>query len=683
MVVVNAEGFATAIEYLSQHDEWIVDCETNGLQALRGNQLCGVGVGAGGKTFYFPFRHRTLGSNLDSDLLPKLMEVMNTCKTIVGYNLKFDLKFLEKDGLVVSDKALIDVIVMVRLTESTTVTTLNLTDTLIRRYGPEAGAYDIETKQVLRKNKWFVDFSLCPPDILGPYCEKDVEGTYRLYVDCKDKILHSGQEKVWGLEIDLTKVLYEMECIGVSIDSKYVESSLVRINKRSEEVLKTIYSIAGEEFNVASSAQVGQIFAKLGIRSPQKTTKGADSWAEGALVQVNHPLAGWIRQYRTLLKLASTYIEPYRALDTMHTTYANWGTVTGRLSSREPNLQNIPRNHFKLHDVEFNTEAEIAEIQGRVDAIIAAKGQNTSMSAKSLRKDVLQIWGFVGDESLDESNDKQLAIRRLFKPRPDHYLVSYDYSQMEVRMFMNYIDNPDMLNLMKQGDVDFHGEAAKIAFKIDKDHPEYKFYRQLAKTITFGVIYGIGKDKLAGQLNTSPKEASKYKAEYFKNITGSKKFFNSVVRMVEQRGWVKSKYNRVYKVERSKGYKAVNYLIQGTSADLLSERMIEVHKFLKGTKSSMLLQVHDEIICEIHKDDVLLIPQIRGILQENSLGIPLMVDMELCEPSWATKHDFEVIDGSLVYEKQPPPPVTVGDYLEWGESPVIADKELVTSLDWS
>jgi hypothetical protein len=111
--------------------------------------------------------------------------------------------------------------------------------------------------------------------------------------------------------------------------------------------------------------------------------------------------------------------------------------------------------------------------------------------------------------------------------------------------------------------------------------------------------------------------------------------------------------------------------------------MIEVHKFLTGTKSNMLLQVHDEIICEIHKDDVLLIPQIRGILQENSLGIPLMVDMELCEPSWATKHDFEVIDGSLVYEKKPLPPVTAGDYLEWGESPVIADRELVTSLDWS
>lgn len=668
MLVTTTEEFNSVITHLSNYDEWVIDCETNGLYALQGNQLCGVGVGVGDKTYYFPFRHQTLDSNLDSDLLPKLMEVMNTCKTVVGYNLKFDLKFLEKEGLEVQDKALVDVIVMVRLTESTNVNALNLTDTLIRRYGPEAGAYDIETKQVLRKNKWTKDFSLCPPDILGPYCEKDVEGTARLYVDCKDKILRSKQKKVWQLEIALTKVLYSMECAGVAVDNEYVESSLAKLHSRSEEVLHNIYEISGNEFNVASVAQVGEVFAGLGISSPQKTLKGRDSWSEGALVQINHPLAGWIRQYRTLAKLISTYIEPYRGTSTMHTTYANWGTVTGRLSSREPNLQNIPRNHFKLYDVEFNTEAEIAEIQGRVDAIIAAKGQNVSMSAKSLRKDVLEVWGFVGDESLDETNDKQLAIRRMFKPRPDHYLVSYDYSQMEVRMFMNYIGNPDMLELMKHGDVDFHGEAAKIAFKVDKDHPEYKFYRQLAKTITFGVIYGIGKDKLAGQLNTSPKEAGKYKAEYFKNITGSKKFFDSVVRMVEQRGWVKSKYDRIYKVDRDKGYRAVNYLIQGTSADLLSERMIEVDKFLTGTNSRMLLQVHDEIICEIHKDDALLIPQIRDILQENSLDIPLMVDMELCEPSWATKHDFQVQEGSVVYANAPAPapvPVTAREYIDW------------------
>ena len=671
MIVTTENQFSDAVKFLSRYDEWVVDCETNGLQALKGNQLCGIGIGVKSEhpnlntgLYYFPFRHQTPDSNLDASRFTKLMEVMNNCKTIVGYNLKFDLKFLEKDGLTVADKELLDVIVMVRLTESTNVNALSLTDTLIRRYGPDAGAYDIETKQILRKNKWTKDFSLCPPDILGPYCEKDVEGTLRLYEDSKDKILRSGQEKVWKLETDLTKVLYNMECAGISVDNTYVESSLDKLTKRSEEVLQTIYEISGDEFNVSSPSQVGQAFTKLGIRSPQKTIKGNDSWSEGALVQINHPLAGWIRQYRTLTKLSSTYIEPYRGTDTMHTTYANWGTVTGRLSSREPNLQNIPRNHFKLHNVKFETDEEIEEIQGRVDAIIASKGQNVSLSARDLTKEVLQVWGFVGDESYDEQNSKQVAIRRLFRPRPDHYLISYDYSQMEVRMFMNYIGNPAMLELMKQGDVDFHGEAAKIAFKVDKDHPEYKFYRQLAKTITFGVIYGIGRDKLAGQLKTSPKEAGRYKAEYFRNIKGSKKFFDSVVRMVEQRGWVKSKYNRIYKVERDKGYKAVNYLIQGTSADLLSERMIEVNKFLDGTKSKMLLQVHDEIICEIHKDDVLIIEKIRDILQENSLGIPLMVDMELCDPSWATKHDFQVHDGNVVFGDSPAP-VPVEEYIDW------------------
>ena len=671
MLVTNSKEFNDALESLSQHSEWVVDCETNGLSALGGNQLCGVGVGVQGKTYYFPFRHQTLGSNLDASMLDTLIEAMNNCTSVVGYNLKFDLKFLQKEGLVTTGKKLVDVIVMVRLTESTYVNTLSLTDTLIRRFGPDAGAYDIETKKVLRQNKWHKDFSLCPPDVLGPYCEKDVEGTLRIYEDCKDKIIRSGQKQIWDLEIELTSVLYDMECAGISVDSYYVDTSLKKLETRSQEVLQTIYKISGDEFNVSSPAQVGEAFTKLGIRSPQKTAKGKDSWSEGALVQINHPLAGWIRQYRTLTKLASTYIEPYRGVDTMHTTYANWGTVTGRLSSREPNLQNIPRNHFKLHDVNIDTDEELEEIQGRVDAIISSKGQNVSLSAKDLTTEVLQVWGFVGDESYDEENPKQLAIRRLFKPRPDHYLVSYDYSQMEVRMFMNYIGNPEMLELMKQGDVDFHGEAAKIAFKVDKDHPEYKFYRQLAKTITFGVIYGIGRDKLAGQLNTSPKEAGRYKAEYFRNIKGSKKFFDSVVRMVEQRGWVKSKYNRIYKVERDKGYKAVNYLIQGTSADLLSERMIEVDKFLKKNTndSRMLLQVHDEIICEIHKKDILLIEKIRDILQENSLDIPLMVDMELCDPSWATKHDFQVHDGAVVIGKLPetaPAPVAIEEYIDWG-----------------
>jgi DNA polymerase-1 len=223
---------------------------------------------------------------------------------------------------------------------------------------------------------------------------------------------------------------------------------------------------------------------------------------------------------------------------------------------------------------------------------------------------------------------------------------------------MYYINNPAMLELMKQGDVDFHAEAAKLAFKVDEDSPDFKFYRQLAKTITFGVIYGIGKDKLAQQLKTTPKEAARYKKEYFANIAGSKKFFDTVVRMIERRGWVQNKFGRIYKVPSDKGYKAVNYLIQGTSADLLSERMIVVSEYLEDKKSTMLLQVHDEIICEIHKDEAYeVVPAIKELLEINSLNIPLQVDLEVCDPSWATKKDFVLTET--------PKPDTISSYIDW------------------
>ena len=340
----------------------------------------------------------------------------------------------------------------------------------------------------------------------------------------------------------------------------------------------------------------------------------------------------------------------------MHTTFANWGTVTGRLSSRSPNLQNIPRNHFKLYDVDFTPE-ELLDVRERVGATIASKGGN-ALDSKKLSDEVIKSWGFVGDESLDESNSGQVSIRRLFVPRANHYLVSYDYSQMEVRMFMYYINNPDMLELMRHGDVDFHGEAAKLAFKVDEDSPDFKFYRQLAKTITFGVIYGIGKDKLAQQLKTTPNEAARYKKEYFANIAGSKKFFDTVVRMIEHRGWVQNKFGRIYKVPSDKGYKAVNYLIQGTSADLLSERMIVVEDYLENKTSTMLLQVHDEIICEIHKDEAHeVVPAIRELLEANSLNIPLQVDLEVCDPSWATKKDFVLTEARE--------PDTISNYIDW------------------
>ena len=154
--------------------------------------------------------------------------------------------------------------------------------------------------------------------------------------------------------------------------------------------------------------------------------------------RINDPIAGLVRQYRTLDKLKSTYVESLlepEEISILHTSFCNWGTLTGRLSSRDPNLQNIPRNHFKLSDRKFEDE-ERKDIINKINASLSAKGKEP---ISYLDDEVLDTWGFIGDESFDENDPKEISIRRLFVPREKHMLVSFDYSQMEVRVFLNYL----------------------------------------------------------------------------------------------------------------------------------------------------------------------------------------------------------------------------------------------------
>ena len=642
MLVDNEKDYKTALEKLDSYPLWTVDVETNGLDPYGVNQICGVGVGIYDEevekilTFYFPIRHLQ-GVNLTPDYLTNLMEVMSKRKALVGYNLKFDLRFLENDGLDIGNIELIDGMILVRLTADSTVKELALTKTIQRFYGDKAAQYDIDTKKYLRSNKWHKDFSEAPPEILGEYCEQDVYWTYKLYADCLRKIQQSGQTDILALQYELTKVLYLMENRGVRIDTEYARQAKENILNRQVEVAASVYKLAGREFNIRSTQEVGEVFNSLGIQSTVMTPKGKESWSEGALVQINHPIAGLVRQHRALEKLASTYLEPYIELPVLHTSFCNWGTLTGRLSSRNPNLQNIPRTHFKLKDTQL-TDEERTIVKGRIEAVIATKGGSFSTD---LSNEVLDTWGFIGDESYDDSDEEQVSIRRLFVPRDNYTLVSFDYSQMEVRVFLSYLQNKEIEDLLQRDDVDFHGETAKIAFDLDETPPEYKFYRQMAKSITFGIIYGIGSQKLSQQLRTTQGEAAQYKKTYLDSIQGSREFIRGVMSAVEERGWIKNKYGRVYKVPSEMSYKGVNYLVQGTSADILNERLIAVHEYLEDKKSNVLLQVHDEIICEIHNSEFPEIPnQIADLMEQNSLGIPLFVDREVCYPSWANKVDI-------------------------------------------
>jgi len=670
MTVVNNKTFLENINILkkiiSKNKSVVIDVETNGLYPYKNNQICGIGVGDTDSevTQYYAFRHHQ-GENLNPKYLTQLIECLNTAEVYIGYNIKFDLHFLINEGLDVSNKKLVDVIVMVRLIEHSDIRDLALTPTSSRHYGSESVQYDIDTKKELRSNKWHKDFSLAPVELLGEYCKKDVLLTTKLYQDITKKIKNTNQTKLFELQCNLTQVLFQMEQRGISIDKEYAIDVKQAIINRLDEVEKEILHISGrikwnydipmyssdhdeKEFNISSPLQIGQVFESMGIESLIKTPKGQSSWNEVALVSINHRLAGLIRQYRTLEKLKSTYIEPYLEADIMRTSFCNWGTSTGRLSSREPNLQNLPRNHFKLTNIKLDAAGK-KEIKGKISAMLSAKGNNINTE---LSDDVLETWAFIGDESYDDNDNNQIAIRRLFVPRSNYSLISFDYSQMEVRVFMSYFRNEVIDALLNKDDVDFHGEAAKLAFKVTETDSQYKFYRQMAKAITFGTIYGIGNKKLAEQLNTTPKEAGQYKKRYFEGLVGSKEFFDKVIDTVSNRGWIKNRYGRRYEINPKFAYKGVNYLVQGTSADILSERMIEIAKFLQDKKSSILLQVHDEIICEIHDSELETVPfNIKDLLETNSLEIPLTVDMEICTPSWATKRFFEV--------------PTIDHYIDW------------------
>tara|TARA_R100001460_G_scaffold3030_1_gene9318 strand:- start:612 stop:2798 length:2187 start_codon:yes stop_codon:yes gene_type:complete len=688
-MIVTSDTFKQTLNSLPNVSEWIIDVETNGLNPYDMNQICGIGLvpvtDKDSQIYYFPFRHQAMYdepfykqipstkivktkneagevinqeevptttwvedtdvvqyNNLSQAQLNELVGFINdNCKSLIGYNVKFDAKFLENEGIDIPNMNLVDVLVMVRMTEPTTMNRLSLTDTIIRSYGENAGLYDVETKKILRKHSWNKNFAATPPHYLGPYCVQDVYWTRKVYQDRLRNLELSNQLDLFRFQNDLTKTLYMMEKRGVLINNNYAKEAYDKTLKRIDILKNRIYKLVGYEFNISSTKQLGETFNAMGIHSPLRTAKGAEAWNEEALVRLNSPLAGLIRQYRALEKIRSTYIEPYLELPVLHTSFNNWGTVTGRLSSSSPNLQNIPRDTVYIEDRQLS-ESDKADVRDRVAAIVSSKGGNANTE---LTDDVLETWSFLGGDKFNANDDRQIAIRNLFIPRNDYKMIAYDYSQMEVRVFMSYVDNKEMNELMKQDDVDFHGEAAKIAFNIAEDDSQFKFFRQLAKSITFGVIYGIGKDKLALQLNTTPDEAAQYKNTYLENMKGSRKFFNAVIKKIKADGKVRNKYGRVYRVPSEFGYKGVNYLIQGTSADIMSERMVAVAEYLKDKKSNLLLQVHDEIICEVHKDEVDdVAPEIRRLMKENTLNIPLEVDMEVCDPSWAVKKDFDDIN---------------------------------------
>ena len=678
-IIVTADNFAESIRILEGSDTLFLDIESNGFN-FNSNQLCGIGIATTDSfPMYFPFRHADnpeVYGNLSDQQLLEVFRVIDKAQTLIGYNIKFDLKFLEYECgdteiLNFDNKALVDVLVMVRLTEKAKHEQLDLTHTIARDFGAEAAEYDANCKALLRKNNWNVDFSLAPISLLGPYCCQDVFWTRELYFSRKSAIEKTDQGLVWKQSVQLTSVLYDMEYRGVRIDSAYALDGAKRVRARQEAVLKRIYEIAGKEFNASSNQQLGEVFESLGIASPELTDKGNPSWGEKALVRIPHELAGRVREHRTLGKMLSTYIEPLATTEILHCTYCNWGTVTGRLSSRNPNLQNIPRGIINTVEQNLNEE-EMLALQGRLEAIIKANKGRISLDNQDL-----SAWSFVGEETFVDGDPSKFSTRKAFIPREGHTLYGFDYKQMEVWVFLSYFMNEQELAALKDQGVDLHDNSAKAAFHVDDSHPEWKFYRQAAKNLSFGILYGLGLSNLANSLDCTVSEAKTYKADFLNGLPGSKEFIRSVMNKINLTGMVQNRYGRKYWLPKDFSYAGINYLVQGTSADIMSERMVAIHSYLWDKKSALIMQVHDELLVDVAKGEEYVVEHIRTLMEENSIGVPLRVDVEIHDPSWA-----HVVDADKIKEAQYPAErakeqtVSLDHECEWKEKYHRLEKEL-------
>lgn len=403
-----------------------------------------------------------------------------------------------------------------------------------------------------------------------------------------DKIKENGQEKLYReVELPLVTVLAHLEINGFLVDDNQLKEFADKLGEKIDALTKEIYMLAGEDFNINSPKQLGVIlFEKLELKPVKKTKTGYATNADVLeKLRDKHPIVNFIMEYRQLAKLKSTYCDGLAAVvnpntHRIHSVFTQTVTVTGRLSSTEPNLQNIP------------TRTEL----GR-------------------------------------------EIRKMFVAKDDYVLVDADYSQIELRVLAHIANDETMINAFKNNE-DIHAVTASQVLGIPLEEVT-KEQRSSAKAVNFGIVYGIGEFSLAQDLHISVKEAKAYIESYLEKYHGVRNYMESIKEQAKKDGYVKTMLNRIryipelkspnYNIRQFGERVALNTPIQGTAADIIKLAMVRVDNRLikEGLKSKLILQVHDELIVEAHKDEV---DKVKQILSEEmqgamELNVPLKVDM--------------------------------------------------------
>ena len=411
--------------------------------------------------------------------------------------------------------------------------------------------------------------------------------------DIKDEFTNKMKEEEQlelfsNIEMKLSSVLASMEIEGVRVDTKVLDEMGENINKKLDELTSEIYNYAGEEFNVQSPKQLGEIlFEKLEIPYPKKK-KTSYSTAREILDKIvdYHPIVEKIIEHRTLNKIYTTYIVGIKNCvkedGKLHTIYTQTLTRTGRLSSIEPNLQNIPIRYKE------------------------------------------------GKE-----------IRKAFIPEEDSVFLSSDYSQIELRMFAHMSGEQNLIDAFKHH-LDIHTKTAMDIYHVSKDEVT-KNMRRDAKAVNFGIIYGISSFGLAEDLGVDIKTAKKFLDNYLETFPGIKNYMDKIIKDAYEKGYVKTIMNRKRNIDelyntnhmiKVQGERmALNTPVQGSSADILKKAMIDIYNEFNrlNLKSKMILQVHDELIFNVKNDELEKVKEIVINFMENAykLNVPLEVDVEI------------------------------------------------------
>ncbi|WP_047290217.1 MULTISPECIES: DNA polymerase I [Pseudomonas] len=595
--ILDQERFDAWLEKLKGAKLIAFDTETTGIDAQQA-QLVGLSFSIkAGEAAYVPLTHSYMGApaQLDRDsVLLALKPLLEDPKLLkVGQHAKFDMNILancaiggdQANGITMRGVAF-DTMLESYVLNSTA--TRHDMDSLAQKYLDHS---TVSFQDIAGKGAKQLTFDQIPLEQAGPYAAEDADVTLRLHQVLFDKLsaIPSLASVLTDIEMPLVPVLARIERQGALVDDKLLGVQSIELGDKMVALEREAFEIAGEEFNLGSPKQLGSIlYDKLGLPVLKKTAKGQPSTAEEVLAKLaedDYPLPRVLMQYRSMSKLKSTYtdrlpeqINPRTGR--IHTSYHQAVASTGRLSSSDPNLQNIP----------------VRTAEGR-------------------------------------------RIRQAFIAPPGYKLLAADYSQIELRIMAHLSRDEGLLNAFRNN-LDVHTATAAEVFKVElKDVTSDQ--RRSAKAINFGLIYGMGAQKLGKDIGVDTKQAKAYIDTYFARYPGVREYMDRTRAQAADQGYVETIFGRRLYLPEINSNKpqeragaertAINAPMQGTAADIIKKAMVAVDNWLEssGLDARVILQVHDELVLEVRED---LVDQVREDIRGHmsgaaTLDVPLLVEV--------------------------------------------------------